>query len=100
MKQKKIHESYHAGDSQCPSPFSDSQDYRTCPICANEDNGTLNCLHCSEYSCLEGDEDFIWEKITATGQGPIFLNMPRKIEASNIASLLFIGLVIVFLFIH
>lgn len=100
MKHREIQNSSYPRDSQYPLPNSESQDFRPCPMCANEDQGTLKCLHCGEYSCLECDENFIWEKITATGQGPVVFNVPRKIETYNIASLLFIVLVILFLFIH
>jgi len=100
MKQKEIRDSYSSSDSQFPLPVSESLDYMTRPICGNEDNGTLKCLHCSEYSCLECDENYIWDTVTATEQGPMFFNMTRRIETYNIASLLFIVLVILFLFIH
>jgi hypothetical protein len=100
MKQREIRDPYNSSDSQCPLTFSESPDRVTCPLSGNEENGTLKCLHCGEYSCLECDENFIWDKITAPEQGSMFFTIPRKIEAYNIASLLFIGLVIFFLFIH
>lgn len=100
MKQREVKDVFFSGDSQFPLPVSESQGHMTCPISGKEENGALKCLHCGEYSCLECDENFIWDKITATEQGPMFFNMPRKIEVYNIVSLLFIGLVILFLFIR
>lgn len=101
MKEREIQDSYNSSDSQWNLQVSESPDHISCPACCgHEENATLKCLHCNQYSCLECDEDIMWDTVTATEQGMMFFNMPRKIEAYNIASLLFVVLVILFLFIR